>query len=73
MLQLGEAGTKQIVSVKEEAEERGLAGFFEKNQTGVASVLGANGLPPTPTNLNTIAKETQSKYDLSEEQSYPEK
>ncbi|OQE21114.1 hypothetical protein PENSTE_c012G00623 [Penicillium steckii] len=72
VLQLGEAGTKQIVSVKEEAEERGLAGFFEKNQTGVASVLGANGLPPTPTNLNTIAKETQSKYDLSEEQAYPE-
>lgn len=72
VLQIGEAGAKQIVSVKEEGEKAGLAGYFEKNKNGVASVLGANGLPPSPTNLNTVAKEQRSKYDLDEEHGYPE-
>ncbi|KAJ5397358.1 hypothetical protein N7509_005471 [Penicillium cosmopolitanum] len=72
VLQLGEAGAKQIVSVKAEGEERGLAGYFEKNKTGVASVLGANGLPPSPTNLNTVAKESQSTYQLGTENGYPD-
>jgi hypothetical protein len=72
VLQLGEAGAAQIVAVKAEGEERGLAGYFEKNKTGIASVLGANGLPPSPTNINTVAKESQSTYQLGTENGYPD-
>lgn len=73
ILQIGEAGAKQIVSIKEEGQERGLAGFFEKNKAGVVGVLGANGLPPSPTNLNTVPKESRSQYELGTEHGYPEK
>ncbi|KAJ5755207.1 hypothetical protein N7533_004750 [Penicillium manginii] len=72
VLQLGEAGAAQIVAVKAEGEERGLAGYFEKNKSGIASVLGANGLPPSPTNINTVAKESQSTYQLGTENGYPD-
>lgn len=67
VLQIGEAGSKQLVAVKEEGEKRGLAALFEKDKKGVLGVLGANGLPPTPCNLNTL-----SKYQLDGEQGYPD-
>lgn len=70
VLQVGEAGEKQLVSVKEEGEERGLAALFEKDQKSIQGVLGANGLPPTPRNINTVPQPTQSKYELTQEQSY---
>jgi hypothetical protein len=48
VLQLGDAGAKQLVAVKEEGEKGGLAVFLAK-ETGVgSSVLGAGGLPPMP-------------------------
>ncbi|KAJ5099220.1 hypothetical protein N7532_006221 [Penicillium argentinense] len=73
VLQIGEAGEKQIAEVKEQGQDRGLSAFFEKDKSTVVSVLGANGLPPTPANLNTVPKENQSKYDLDSEHGYPEK
>ncbi|RAL16562.1 putative NADH-ubiquinone oxidoreductase 21 kDa subunit [Aspergillus homomorphus CBS 101889] len=67
VLKLGEAGEKQLVSIKEEGEERGLAGLFKKDKAGVKGVLGANGLPPLPCSLNSSA----SKYQLGHEHGYP--
>lgn len=67
ILQIGEAGEKQIVSVKQQGEERGLAGLFEKDRQGIQGVLSSGGLPPLPCNLNSSA----SKYQLGNENGYP--
>lgn len=69
VLQIGEAGQKQLVTVKQEGEERGLAALFEKDKGGVKGVLASNGMPPRPCNLNTTAP---PKYELDHEQGYPE-
>lgn len=69
VLQIGEAGGKQLVSVKQEGEEHGLAAYFAKDNKGVQSVLGPNGFPPMPCNLNSSA----TKYELDEDHGYPEK
>ena len=68
VLQIGEAGQKQLVAVKQEGEERGLAALFEKDKKGIQGILGPNGLPPLPANLNP-----EPKYKLGAEQAYPEK
>lgn len=67
ILQIGEAGEKQLVSVKQEGEDRGLAGLFQKDKTGIKSVLGPTGLPPTPCNLNSA-----SKYQIDDHHGYPD-
>ncbi|BDD61926.1 hypothetical protein MAP00_006940 [Monascus purpureus] len=66
VLQIGEAGSKQLAAVKQEGEERGLAAFFEKDKKGAEGVLASNGLPVTPCNLNA-----SSKYKLDGEHGYP--
>lgn len=72
VLQIGEAGEKQLVAVKEEGEQGGLAALFENDKKSIQGVLGANGLPPTPCNLNTVSQPSQSKYEIGQEQAYPE-
>ncbi|KAE8145590.1 hypothetical protein BDV25DRAFT_66806 [Aspergillus avenaceus] len=67
VLQIGKAGEQQLVSVKQQGEERGLAGFFENEKRGTQGVLNANGLPPKPCNLNP----STSKYQLDHEHGYP--
>lgn len=63
----GEAGARQMVSVREEGE-RGLAAFFEKEKDVQSRILGPSGLPPMPTNLNQTPQ--GKHYELLEEQSY---
>lgn len=65
VLQIGEAGEKQLISLKQHGEERGLAGLFQKDKNGIRGVLGPNGLPPTPCNLNS------SKYQIDNDHGYP--
>ncbi|KAJ5483640.1 hypothetical protein N7530_002886 [Penicillium desertorum] len=48
VLKIGQAGEQQLVAVKEQGEERGLAALFEQDKKSVQGVLGANGLPPQP-------------------------
>ena len=67
ILQIGEEGEKQLTSVKQQGEERGLAGFFEKDKKGFQGVLKANGLPPKPCNMNPSG----SKYQLDHDHGYP--
>lgn len=73
VLQIGEAGERQLVSVKEQGEDRGLAALFEKDKKSVQGVLGANGLPPVPCNIHTSTQSSHPKYEIDEEQGYPEK
>ena len=63
-LLIGEEGTKQLVTVKEEGE-KGLATYFEKEKG--AAVLGANGLPPNPV---AYKNPDATKYNLLKEQAY---
>ena len=69
VLQIGDAGKKQLVQVKEDGEEKGLASFFQAQKSLASSVLGPDGLPPIPPPLGS----SQMKgYELSE-QSYSNK
>jgi hypothetical protein len=69
VLQVGEAGEKQLIAAKAEGEERGLAAHFEKDKGSIQGVLGSDGLPPLPAKLNKA-----SNYELSPGgQGYPEK
>lgn len=73
VLKLGQAGEQQLIAVKEQGEERGLAALFEQDKKSIQGVLGANGLPPNPCNINAAPKPSQSKYELGTENGYPEK
>ncbi|KAF4766165.1 hypothetical protein N7455_005859 [Penicillium solitum] len=73
VLKIGQAGEQQLIAVKEQGEERGLAALFEQDKKSVQGVLGANGLPPNPANINTVSKPSQSKYEIGTENGYPEK
>lgn len=68
VLQVGEAGEKQLIAAKQEGEERGLAAHFEKDKSSIKAILGPDGLPPLPAKLNK-----SSAYELSSNQAYPEK
>lgn len=63
----GSEGSKQLVAVKQEGEEKGLAVLFEQ-QKAVGSVLGEDGMPPFP------VPQGRAKYskhiELLGEQSY---
>ncbi|KAH6674122.1 hypothetical protein B0J14DRAFT_589274 [Halenospora varia] len=67
---IGDAGSKELMSVKEEGE-MGLAKFFEKGgKQGVLEALGKDGLPPLPSGASL--KAGADKYQLTEEPGYPE-
>ncbi|KAF2155563.1 21 kDa subunit of NADH dehydrogenase [Myriangium duriaei CBS 260.36] len=66
VLQIGDAGNKQLVALKEEGE-KGLSAFFEKNQKAGLSVLGPNGLPPLPGSRHPAGSK---RYEMLEEQTY---
>lgn len=67
VLQIGDAGTKQLAEVKKEGDA-GLAMFFQKDKNAFKGVLGPNGLPPLPTSRHPQAKR-YTKLD-DEEQPY---
>jgi len=68
VLQIGDAGNKQLVAVKEEGE-KGLAAFFQKQKQAGLSVLGPNGLPPLPASRHPQNK----RYEMLKDQSYANK
>lgn len=67
VLQIGDAGQKQLVTVQEEGQRTGLPAFFKKDEGNMAAVLGADGLPPLPSKLGQNM--TGKRYELTE-QSY---
>lgn len=68
-LQIGEAGKKQLVALKEEGE-KGLSAFFEKEKSMAAGVLGPNGMPPLPARYGQTPKEPKYVLDSDEGQAY---
>lgn len=72
VLQIGEAGAKQLVQVKQEGDEKGLASLFEKDKKVIGSVLGPSGLPPVPTPMGPKQEARQYVMDMDREQGYPE-
>lgn len=70
VLQIGDAGAKQLVSLKEEGE-KGLSAFFQKDNKAGLSVLGPNGLPPFPT--SRYPSSTPKRYEMLKEQAYSTK
>jgi hypothetical protein len=70
VLQIGDAGSKQLVALKEEGE-KGLSAFFEKDKSVAQGVLGPNGMPPMPASRHLQGK----RYTMlpREEQAYSEK
>ncbi|RDL38072.1 21 kDa subunit of NADH dehydrogenase [Venustampulla echinocandica] len=68
---IGEAGSKELLSVKEEGQT-GLASYFDKGgKQSVLGALGKDGLPPLPSGLSL--KAGADKYVLTKENAYPEK
>lgn len=67
VLQIGDAGAKQLISVKEEGE-KGLAQFFQKEQSLASGVLGPDGMPPSPVAFGGAGPSIQ--YEVNTEQSY---
>jgi hypothetical protein len=65
---VGEEGAKSLVAVGEQGE-KGVAAYFRETKD-VKSVLGADGLPPLPSGL--AMKTGRDKYELTEENAYPE-
>ncbi|KAF2864072.1 21 kDa subunit of NADH dehydrogenase [Piedraia hortae CBS 480.64] len=63
VLQIGEAGQKQLVALKDEGQ-KGLSQFFQKEKGAVKGVLAANGMPPLPPPVSS------KQYDLPEDQAY---
>ena len=68
-LQIGEAGKKQLVALKEEGE-KGLSAFFEKEKSMAAGVLGPNGMPPLPARYGVTANAPKYVLDSDEGQAY---
>jgi hypothetical protein len=68
-LQIGEAGKKQLVALKEEGE-KGLSAFFEKEKSMAQGVLGPNGMPPLPARYGTTANAPKYVLDSDEGQAY---
>lgn len=73
-LRIGDAGKNQLVQIKQEGEEKGLAALFEKDQKAVSSIFGPNGLPPFPVGSSRVSPRGGRKYVLDEnrENGYPE-
>lgn len=65
VLQIGDAGNKQLVELKDEGE-KGLSTFFQKQTSAAKAVLGPDGLPPLPASRHLQGK----RYSLLEEQTY---
>ena len=74
VLQIGDAGTKQLMQVKQEGEQTGLAAFFEKNKNVAAGIFGPDGLPPFPSGMSKVSPVGGRKYsmDAGRTQGYPE-
>ena len=66
---IGEAGTKELVEVRKEAET-GLAAYFSTGKGGALEMLGRDGLPPLPSGRSL--KPGGDKYALTAENAYPE-
>jgi hypothetical protein len=73
VLRIGDAGAKQLVTVKEEGQ-KGLAAFFEKDKTAMSGIFGKDGLPPMPSGMSHASTSGAKKYimDMKRDEGFPE-
>ena len=73
-LRIGDAGSKQLIQLKQEGEQKGLAAFLKKEKKLPATLLGPDGLPPFPSGMGRASPVGGRKYvmDADREQGYPE-
>ena len=74
VLQIGDAGAKQLVQVNKEGEEKGLAAYLSKDKNNVASIFGSDGLPPFPSGMSRTSPAGGRRYvmDADRHEGYPE-
>ena len=74
VLQIGDAGAKQLIQVQKEGEGNGLAALFKQEKTNITSVLAPDGMPPFPTGGSRTSPEGGRKYvmDADRVEGYPE-
>ena len=74
VLQIGEAGNKQLVEVKDAGDEKGLPALFENDKKSMKSILGPDGLPPFPSGLSRASANGGKQYvvDVNRDEGYPE-
>ena len=74
VLRVGDEGTKQLVQIKQDADQKGLAAFFEEEKSNMAGVFSPNGLPPFPSGMSRSSPVGGRKYvmDSERDQGYPE-
>ncbi|KAK1811044.1 hypothetical protein LTR12_014566, partial [Friedmanniomyces endolithicus] len=65
VLQIGDAGNKQLVALKEEGKQ-GLSAYFAKDKSAFKNVLGQDGMPPLPASQLPQGK----RYEMLKEQTY---
>ena len=70
-LQVGEAGTRQLVELTKTGEQRGLSAFFEDSKAN--GILDPKGLPPSPTGLHQQSADGMRAYTYDKESGYPDK
>lgn len=73
-LQIGDAGTKQLMRVRQEGEEGGLSTLFIKDKKTIESIFGPRGLPPLPNGMSRQSSEGRKGYILDDKRTegYPE-
>lgn len=74
IFQIGDAGAKQLVQLKQDGEEKGLAALFEREKKTTARIFGPDGLPPFPSGMGRVSPKGGRKYvmDADREEGYPE-
>lgn len=74
VLRIGDAGSKQLVQLQQDGEEKGLASLFEREKKTSVSIFGPNGLPPFPSGMSRASQEGGRKYvmDADREEGFPE-
>lgn len=74
IIRIGDAGTTQLVQLKQEGEDGGLSALFSKNKKEMDSIFGPDKLPPFPSGMSTRSPEGGRKYvmDVEREEGFPE-
>ncbi|KAI9892162.1 MAG: hypothetical protein M1814_001620 [Vezdaea aestivalis] len=67
---IGESGAKQLVQVKQDGEEKGLAAQLKKDNGSMDDILGPDGLPPLPSSISNTPGVPQ--YEIGHENGFPE-
>lgn len=84
VLKIGDAGTKQLIEIKQDSEEKGLSAIFETQKVdtlltpeildgnNLEKALSTRKMPPLPTALGQNAQDRKYTQLDTDDQAYPE-